>query len=107
MLNVPRLLVVAQILVELLIRQMPPKPGAPPEKKRHQDDEPSGGKKENLVRARHAALGLGFEHGVGFGMLGSRELEFSRHRIQARTIAEQRARRGCGRLSPAAGHTMS
>ena len=51
MLDVPRLLVVVQILSQLLVREMASKPRVPPEQKRHEDDKPAGGKKQNLLGA--------------------------------------------------------
>ncbi len=57
MLDVPRLLVIVQILGHLLIREMTSEPRIPPEKKRHEHDQPSGGKEKNFLSARHAALG--------------------------------------------------
>src|SRR5580704_3282067 len=61
LLNVPRLLAVVQILVQLLIGEMPPEPGIPPEQKRHEYDQPAGGEKQNFLCARHAALRLGLK----------------------------------------------
>src|SRR5215469_10815879 len=53
MLNVPRMHIVAQILGDLLIREMTAEPGIPPEQERHKDDEPSRDQEQNSVARGH------------------------------------------------------
>ena len=59
-LDVARLLVIAKILVQLLIRELASEPGIPPEKKRHQHDQPCSEEKQKTIARGHAAMRLGW-----------------------------------------------
>src|SRR5207237_1842601 len=63
-LDVPRMLLVAQVLVELLVGELTSEPGVPPEEEGHEHDEPGGYEKENAIARGHAAAGFGRRHGL-------------------------------------------
>ena len=49
MLDVTRLLPIVEVLVQLLVGELPSEPGVPPEQERHEDDQPAGGEEKNLL----------------------------------------------------------
>ena len=57
-LDVARLLVIAEIVIQLLVREWASEPGIPPEKEWHQHDQPRGKKKQKAIARGHAAVRL-------------------------------------------------
>src|SRR5580692_6489774 len=58
-LDVARMLAVVQIFANLLIRELPSKPGAPPKQERHQHDQPRSEEEEQTIARGHPMAGAG------------------------------------------------